>query len=230
MKTSVTFSILIVIVLTACSSTSKLREYPIDGKRIAFLYRSEVDELSSSMWIDDPDPDTPWTGIVAALLSIFGTIAADESFDATVDPHGVASTLSEGIERSLIDRLGVEPVDPASGLADFVLTTRLRRLSLHSNADGVFLNVKVTEEMYSAYDSALVWEEDLTQSVPLRFHGSGIWHPTVMSVESVVSGVQLLAMEDEEVQDAVIYTAQESGYLLGDMIVHDARPRRHAHR
>ncbi len=218
---------IIFIVLAGCSSTSRLQEYPIEGKKMLFLHRAEVDELSSSIWVDDPDPDpdTPWTGIVTALLSIIGTIAADESFDQSVDVDGVASVLSEGIERSLIDRLGVVPTDPTAGGHDYVLATRLRRLSLHSNADGVFLRVKVTEEMYSAADSALVWERNLTQEVPLRFHSSGVWHPGVMSVESVVSGVELLAMDDEEVQDAVFYTAQESGYLLGDMIVRDARRR-----
>ncbi len=227
MKPRILPVLLITLFLIGCSSTSRLHEYPLEGKKVVFLHRSEVDELSSSIWVDDPDPDpdTPWTGIVSLLLSIFGTIAADNTFDETVDPAGVASTLSEGIERSMIDRLSVQPVDPASGNADFVLATRLRRLSLRSDADGVFLRVKVTEEMYSAGDSVLVWERNLSQELPLRFHSSGIWHPTVMSVESVISGVELLAMDEDEVQDAVLYTAQESGYLLGDMIVHDARHR-----
>jgi hypothetical protein len=46
-----------------------------------------------------------------------------------------------------------------------------------------------------------------------------------MAVEGVISGVELLAMDEEEVQDAVLYTAQESGYLLGEMIVRDSRCR-----
>jgi hypothetical protein len=79
--------------------------------------------------------------------------------------------------------------------------------------------------MFSARDSVLVWERNLTQELPLRFHSSGVWHPTVMAVEGVISGVELLAMDEEEVQDAVLYTAQESGYLLGEMIVRDSRCR-----
>ena len=227
MKTRIPAVLLLSAFLLGCSSTSRLHEYPLQGRKVAFLHRAEIDGISSSIWVQDPDPDpdTPWTAVVSLLLTIFGSVAADATFDDAVDTEGVAQLLSEGIELSLNEHLGVVSVDPGTGSPDFVLATRLRRLSLHADADGVFLNVKVTEEMYSAADSSLVWERNLTQSLPLRFHSSGIWHPGIMSVESVISGVELLAMDEEEVQDAVHFTAQESGYLLGDMIIRSARCR-----
>ncbi len=216
---------ILLLVLSACSSTSRLREYPLRGKNVAFISRAECDELSGSVWVDDPDPDddSPWTAVASLFLSLFGSIAADATFNGTIDTDGAARVVSDGIKRGLVERCGVIPSDPGDPALDFVLATRLRRIGVHSNADGVFLRVKVTEEMYSARDSTLVWERTLRQELPLRFHSTGIWDPTVMAVEGVVSAVELFAMEEEEVQSAVLFTAEDTGFMLGEMIAREAR-------
>lgn len=150
-----------------------------------------------------------------------GSAAADASFDGDIDTKGVARVLSSGIERSLSERLHVIPVT-GEAEAEYVMTTRLRRVGVHSNADGVFLRVKVDEALFSTRDSTLIWERTLRQELPLRFHSSGIGDPTVMAVEGVVSAVELFAMEEEEIQDAVLFTAEDTGFLIGELIARDA--------
>ncbi|PLX26262.1 MAG: hypothetical protein C0600_11085 [Ignavibacteria bacterium] len=224
MKTRFLISGLVVLLLVGCSSTSRLHQYPLRGKKVAFLSRAECSELSGSVWVDDPhpDPENPWTAVAALFISIVGSVAADATFEGDIDTKGVARVLSNGIERSMADHLHVIPV-ATEAEADYIMTTRLRRVGVHSDADGVFLRVKVSEALYSTRDSSVVWESTLRQELPLRFHSTGIGDPTVMAVEGVVSAVELFTLEDEEVQDAVLFTAEDTGLLLGEMIARDAR-------
>lgn len=224
MKSRFLLFCLVVLLLVGCSSTSRLHQYPLHGKKIAFLSRAECSELSGSVWVDDPnpDPENMWTGVAALFLSLIGSVAADATFEGDIDTKGVARVLSNGIERSLADHLRIIPVETEAE-ADYIMTTRLRRVGIHSDADGVFLRVKVSEALFSTRDSSLVWESTLRQELPLRFHSSGIGDPTVMAVEGVISAVELFTLEDEEVQDAVLFTAEDTGLLLGEMIARDAR-------
>ncbi len=219
-----TFSLL-TLMLVGCASTNRLREYDLRGKNIAFLNRTEVEDVSGSVWIDDPDPDTehPLTGIVALLLSIFGSISADAKLDGVIDTQGVSRILADGIEMTLVEKLGVRSVQPDDQGVDFLMATHVKRITMKSNAAGVFLSVKVNQQMFSARDSSLVWEETLRQEVPLRFHPGFVLHPTVATVGSVVGAVQLLGMEKEEIQDAVLFTAEDTGFLLGDMALRSTR-------
>lgn len=217
--------LMILLVCSACSSSSRLSQYPLKGKKVAFLSRAECDDVDASVWVNDPAPwaGSPWTSFASWIVSLFGSAAADATFDGAVDTGGAARVLSDGIQRQLVDRCGVVPAEPTDPGLDFTLATRLRDIDIDSNPDGVFLRVKVTEELYSARDSSLVWERTLRQELPLRNHSSGIWDPTVMAVEGVVSAVELLSMEQEEVQSAVLFTAEDTGLALGEMIAREAR-------
>lgn len=225
MKKKISILVLAGVMLAGCAGTNRLKEYDIHGKNVAFLNRTEVADVSGGVWIDDPDPDpdTPWTGIVAALLSIFGSVAADSKLDNAIDTPAVSRVLAEQIELRMVDRLGVRSVPPTDAHVDFLMATHVERLSLGSNAAGVFLSAKVNQQLFSARDSTLVWEETLRRSVPLRFHPGFVIHPTIATAGSVVGAIELLSMEEEEIQAAVLYTAQSLGAELGDLLVRSAR-------
>lgn len=219
------FFVVAAVMLAGCAGTNRLKEYDIHGKNVAFLNRTEVADVSGEVWIDDPDPDpdTPWTGIVAALLSIFGSVAADSKLDNAIDTPAVSRVLAEQIELRMVDRLGVRSVPPTDAHVDFLMATHVERLSLGSNAAGVFLSAKVNQQLFSARDSTLVWEETLRRSVPLRFHPGFVIHPSIATAGSVVGAIELLSMEEEEIQAAVLYTAQSLGAELGDLLVRSTR-------
>lgn len=213
------------LLLVGCSSTNRLQEYEIQGKNVAFLNRTEVEDISGGVWIDDPDPDrdTPWTGLAAALLSLIGSVAADSKLDNAMDTDAVSRVLARQIEATMVDRLQVRSIPPSDPQVNFLMATHVERLSLTSNAAGVFLSAKVNQQLFSTHDSTLVWEETLTQEVPLRFHPGFIIHPTIATAGSVVGAIELLAMKEEEIQAAVMYTAEDLGAHLGALVVHAAR-------
>ena len=225
MKNRILSVVILSVLLVGCGSSHRLREYDIHGKNVAFLNRTEVEDVSGGVWIDDPDPDyeKPWTGIVALLLSIFGSVAADGKLDNAVDTQGVSRVLAEQIEMRMVNRLGVHAVSPEDPQVDFLMATHVERLALNSNAAGVFLSARVNQQLFSARDSTLVWEEELTQEVPLRWHPGFVIHPTIATAGSVVGAIELLSMKEEEIQSAVFYTAEDLGAHLGDLLVHAAR-------
>ncbi|MDX9757908.1 MAG: hypothetical protein RBU27_02005 [Bacteroidota bacterium] len=217
--------ILVGVMVTGCASTNRLKEYGIHGKNVSFLNRTEVEDVRGGVWIDDPDPDVdrPWTGIIAAFLSIIGSVAADSKLDDAIDTQGVSRVLARQIEMVMVDRLAVRSVPPDDAQVDFLMATHVEHIAVGSNAAGVFLTAKVNQQLYSARDSTLVWEEDLSQDVPLRWHPGFVFHPTIAAAGSVVGAIELLAMEEEEIQAAVLYTAEDLGARLGAAIVHAAR-------
>ncbi|MFZ1731828.1 MAG: hypothetical protein WBQ23_02470 [Bacteroidota bacterium] len=225
MKTRLLSITLISLLFIGCASTNRLREYDLRGKNVAFLNRTEVEDVSGGVWIDDPEPwdDKPMSGLISLLLSIFGSISADAKLDGAIDTEGVSRLLAKGIENTLVDKLGVRSVQPDDPGVDFLMATHVEKISLMSNAAGVFLNVKVNQQMFSAHDSSLVWEENLRQELPLRYHPGFILHPTAAAVGSVIGAVELLAMDQEQIQDAVLYTAEDAGLLLGDMVLRYTR-------
>jgi hypothetical protein len=229
MKTRLLSIALIVLLFVGCASTNRLREFDLHGKNIAFLNRTEIENVSGGVWIDDPHPwdDKPLSGLIAALLSIFGSISADAKLEGAIDTQGVSRLLARGIEQTLVEKLAVQSVQPDDPHLDFLMATHVERISLVSNAAGVFLEVKVNQQMFSASDSSLVWEELLSQEVPLRYHPGFVIHPTAAAIGSVVGAVELLAMEQEEIQDAVLYTAEDTGLLLGDMVLRSTRHEKH---
>ena len=87
----------------------------------------------------------------------------------------------------------------------------------------VFLSAKVNQQLFSAHDSTLVWEETLTQEVPLRFHPGFVLHPAIATAGSVVGAIELFSMKEEEIQNAVLYTAEDLGVHLGELVVRDTR-------
>lgn len=225
MKSRVVSLAIVCLLLVGCASTNRLREYELRGKNVAFLNRTEVADVSGGVWIDDPDPDpdTPWTGIIAVLLSIFGSVAADSKLDNAIDTQGVSRILAEQIEMTMVDRLNVRSVPPDDPQVDFLMATHVKKLSLNSNAAGVFLYAKVNQQLFSAHDSTLVWEETLTQEVPMRFHPGFVLHPTIAAAGSVVGAIELFSMEEEEIQSAVLYTAEDLGAHLGELVVRATR-------
>lgn len=216
---------LVGLMVTGCASTNRLKEYGIHGKNVAFLNRTEVEDVRGGVWIDDPDPDIdrPWTGIVAAFLSIIGSVAADGKLDGAVDTQGVSRVLARQIELAMVDRLAVRSVPPDDAQVDFLMATHVEHIALGSNAAGVFLTAKVNQQLFSTRDSVLVWEEDVTQEVPLRWHPGFVLHPTIAAAGSVVGAIELLSMKEEEIQAAVLYTAEDLGARLGAAIIHAAR-------
>lgn len=225
MKKKMTMLVLAAVLLAGCAGTNRLKEYDIHGKNVAFLNRTEVANVSGGVWIDDPDPDLdhPWTGIVAALLSIFGSVAADSKLEGVIDTPEVSRVLASQIEMRMVDRLGVRSVPPTDPAVDFLVASHVEHLSLGSNAAGVFLTAKVNQQIFSTRDSVMVWEETLRRSVPLRFHPGFVIHPTIATAGSVVGAIELFSMEKEEIQAAVMYTAEDLGAQLGDLVVRAAR-------
>ncbi|MFA6235309.1 MAG: hypothetical protein WC824_14130, partial [Bacteroidota bacterium] len=204
MKTRLPIILLTALLIVGCASTNRLREYDLRGKNVTFLNRTEVENVSGGVWIDDPTPDDdkPLSGLITFLLSIFGSITADAKLEGMIDTHSVSRVLAQGIEQTLVEKLDVRSVQPDDPRVDFLMATHVKHISLISNAAGVFLNVKVNQQLFSARDSSLVWEETLRQEVPLRFHPGFVLHPTAAAVGSVVGAVELYAMEQEEIQDA----------------------------
>jgi hypothetical protein len=216
--------VLTLLALTACSSSSRLKEYDFHNKRVMYRPVAECRSMSASVWVNDPAPGgkTPATGVAAIILSLFGSAAADAEFRNSVSTDGVAEVISREIEQALSDRFNSSSQRDGDGEADFIVETRLRDLALKANPDGVFLRVKVEQRLYDWRTRSRIYRQRFDSNVPLRFHSTGIADPAVMTVEGVISAARLLAMSEQEVQDAVLATSRHAGRLMADRFIHAA--------
>jgi len=212
------------LVLGACSSTGRLAEFDLYQKRVIYRPVAECRRMTSSIWVNDPLPEakTPVTGIAAIFASLIGSAAADAEFRDAVNTDGVARLLSEGIEAGMTERYQGSALRDGEGEADFIIETRLEDVALVSNADGVFLRLRAVQRMLDWRDRSVIFKHRFNEHVPLRFHSTGSPEPAVMTVEGVVSAIELLAMDEAEVQDAVLATAQDAGLILADSFLHAA--------
>ena len=217
---SVRIAIVSLAVLAACSSTGRLGEYNFNQTRVVFRPIAEARAMTASVWVDDPTPGlTPWTAVASVFLSIVGSAAASDDVSRTINTDGVASMLSEGLEKGMADRYGITTMLEGEGEADFIVETRLRDIELSSDAGGVFLHLKVDQVLLDWNDRSCIYKQGIDQHVALRFNPASMIHPTVATVVGVVSAAQLLAMEDEEIQDAVLATSSDAALMLSDSFI-----------
>lgn len=213
----------VLLLLGACSSSHRLHQYDFHNKRVVFRSTAECRDMNASVWIDDPVPEaTPWTAVASLFVSLVGSAAADANVKDVVSTQGVAELLATGMQRSMEDRFNITAQHDGDGEADFIVDTRLKGVALVSNADGVFLRLDVEQSMLDWKTRDRIWRMRFDEHVPLRSHSTGIWDPTVMAVEGVISAVELFKMGDAEIQDAVLATARDAGWILADRFVRDA--------
>lgn len=218
---TIAISLLAIALLSACSSTGRLKEYSFHQKRVVFRPIAETPTLTASVFVNDPahGSKNAWSALGSFFLSLAGSAAASDNVKQTVSTQGVAQILSENMRSTMENRYAISAVGEVEGEADFIVETRLEHVELSSDPGGVFLHLKVKQHLLDWRDLSVIYKQCFDEHVALRFHPVGGVHPAVDAVVGVVSAVQLLSMDEAEVQDAVLATAEDAGRMLSDDFV-----------
>jgi len=213
------------LMFTACSSSQRIAHYDLRGKTVDFRSSADTHSMSASVWVDNPIPEarSPWTALASLFLSIGGSAKAKAEVKNAVDPSGVAAVLSDALSYNMEQAFGIFSSTEEEEEAEYVMNTRLTRLSLISNADGVFLRLKVEQRFHDVASGRRLWKYTYDERIPLRFHSTGIADPTVMAIEGIISGVELLSMDEAEIQDAVLAATRIAGTRITDRFGRFAR-------
>jgi hypothetical protein len=218
---TIAVAIISIAVLSACSSTGRLKEYSFNEKRVVFRPIAETPSMSASVFVNDPAPGSKniWSAIGSIFVSVAGSAAASGNVQQTVSTQGIARILMENMQMSMENRYAITAVGESEGEADFILETRLKHVELSSDPGGVFLHLKAEQVLLDWRDLSVIYKQRFDEHVALRFHPVGGFNPAVNAVVGVVSAVQLLSMDETEIQDAVLATAQDAGRMLADNFV-----------
>jgi len=221
------FSFSFVLLLQSCGHTNNLSEYDLTKKRILFDYETSSEiEVNSNVSNSDIKTGSNTADVIIDVAKSVGTSAvtsqAEEKLANASDPDEVASAVSESLGKSMVKYLAVKPVFDINDEFDFINNTRINKIILSSNENGIFLTVEAKVELTQRGTASVVWDYCDTETVPLNGLFDDVdktrFDPNISDIFQLT---ELLAISDEKLRTAILFTASEIGRKISDVFKED---------
>ena len=214
-------ALLSLLVLAGCGHTNNLSKYDFRGKTFMREVRVDPDASEVNVSIDLPG-DNPVAGVLVSIGEGISSAEASRKLRAAVRPEGVASAISAGFERDFMRYLDVTPGTSSDIKPDYIVHTLLKRVAMTTSASGVYLQVKAEIAVISRETARDAWRNCEEVNLGVReFNGAAAAIPVLSTASSIANLAQFFGLPEKEIQDAVLQSAQEIGFLMGETLRSD---------
>lgn len=228
MRTYLGFSIVILLIISACSHTNNLHKYELTNKRFYFesLVSPDAGRVDIIYSSEKPSPKkeddkSKFGEVILDLAQIIGTsiltAEVENKLVKAANPEEISARVSEGIKETILKHIDIVPVNKVDANTDFLVTTVLDECRILSTQYNVSLHLKVTSSISERNTGNLVWENSESLSVPLRRRIiPDVEHSTGKRITDVAQAAELATLSEEEIRDAINRASIEIGRLFAD--------------
>ena len=128
------------------------------------------------------------------------------------NPNDVARSISGELKETMVKYLTVTPTDNLNDVYFYIVTTRLKDITLNSNEYDMFLHLKAEVEITEQGTADVVWDYCDSRSVSLRNYLSNVdksaFDPNVSDIMQVTS---LLTLSEENLRIVINAAARDIG-------------------
>ena len=209
--------------IIGCSHTNELAKYRLTGLR--YVSESSVESGAANVDISFDQMSAgsnPVTGILVAIGEGITTAEATNKLERAVKPAGVAASIAHGFERDLIRYLEVQRGASGDSIPDLIVNTHLEELKFHSGSSGVFVKIKAQTTIIDRASAAIVWQNREETEMPIRNSGNATGVPILGTIVGIVNAAEFFKLSEKEIQDIVLSSAEDVGYLMGETLREDA--------
>lgn len=229
MKTTHLLIKLLVLIIfgvsTGCSGVNEFAKYDIRNSKI--LFKSSAKPTASNVRINLTNPEIlPGNSPVEIILTEVGenmmSSGVQKKIDRAYEPDTVSGKLLEGVRTGLLDYFNFTPVRSSSENPDYVFEGRLERFELTSSSYGIRANISAEILIVDRKSAKTVWQNTERVSSPLK-ESVYSYYPDrrVRTATSIINAVRLMEMTEEEIRDAINFTAEELAYELTNVLRND---------
>ena len=228
MKPSYTIKLLLlfgVIAMSGCSGVNEFARYDIRNSKI--LFKSSAKHSASNVRVNITKPDivsdnNPVEIILTEVGENIFSSNVQEKINRAYQPDTVSSRLSDGLKTGLGDYFNFTPVPAQSDNPDYLFETRLEKFELGSGSYGIYAGISAEVLIVDRKSAKTVWKNTERVSTPLK-EAYYSYYPDkrVRTATSIINAVRLMNMTEEEIRDAINFTAEELAYELTDVLRND---------
>jgi len=223
--------ILILLALTlafAGCRTNNLENYDLNRKKIYFEEVVSANARQVEIMHDDSPPtnEKKSTGetianIAVSVSNIFVGSELSNKLTNAVNPDSIAYAVSDGVGTTLRKFLMVEPVWDLVDDAEFVATTTVEEIQLHSTSGSIYIKVQARTQITSRNDGEVVWENTESESYPLRNYYGGEETAMGRTIKNVLQTTELASLSEEQLRNAINDAATRVGIYMAETLRKD---------
>ena len=220
-KLHVTVALMFTIALASCGHTNNLAKYNIKGSSATYRSSVAAGAMKSSAAVDPGSPSAV-TSIAASIGSDAASKAAEEKIIHSISPDSLAAAFAAGIVHSTHDYLQLRTSGDVNGNAtgNYIIESVLEEFSVNSSSTGVTATVRGTSRIIDRVTGAIVWEDEETNTVPLRSTPT-TGHPVSDALASAFNAAQLADLSEAEIHNVLASSADEAGRQLAETLRED---------
>jgi hypothetical protein len=223
--------ILILFALTlafAGCRTNNLENYDLNRKKIYFEEVVSTNARQVEIMHDDAPPtnEKKSTGetianVALAVSNIFVGSELGNKLTNAVNPDSIAYAVSDGVGTTLRKFLMVEPVWDLVDDAEFVATTTIEEIQLHSTSGSIYIKVQASTQITSRNDGEVVWENTESESYPLRNYYGGEETAMGRTLKNVLQTTELASLSEDQLRNAINDAATRVGIYMAETLRKD---------
>jgi hypothetical protein len=211
--------------IAGCSGVNEFAKYDIRNSKI--LFKSSAKHTASNVRINLTNPEIlPGNSPIEIILTEVGenmmSSSVQEKIDKAYEPDTVSGKLSDGLMKGLLDYFNFTSVDTQGDNPDYLFETRLERFELSSGSYGMHALISAEVLIVDRKSAKTVWQNTERVSSPLKeaFYS---YYPDrrVRTAVSIINAVRLMEMTEDEIRDAINFTAEELAYELTGVLRND---------
>jgi hypothetical protein len=223
----VTFSLLVLIVITACSRTNELANYDVRGSKI--IIREHVAYEARTIQFEEStsgrtkkNSDESVSEVIEAIADIGSGILssdAERKLQQAVDTESMVSYISASLAETFDTYLDMKIVESMNEDPAFIAEVTLQTCKLIISSSSMSIYAKANAEVFDRNTGSLVWENSESESIPLEDKtGTAINEKTV---EKFLNAIKLNTLKPEEINEVLGNAVSEIGYEMGRTLRRD---------
>lgn len=209
------FFIIIVLMIQffGCTHINEFKKFSPAGKKCLFKNFvnpdiSKVDIQIDASWVTRNLP-------ISIILQELGVDAfekrVEERLSGVINADSIVRVLQKDIKEGLVTYLNIIPAESLEDNPDFIVETRLKKISLQSTEYGVYAKIETRALVIKRSNAAIVWQNDEYTNVPVYDTKITLGAPkTVSTAAGVLNAVRLLEMSDDEIRESINDTIEKA--------------------
>jgi hypothetical protein len=202
------------LALASCGHTNELAHYKIKGATANYRSRVESGALKSTASISDTSSN-PITNVAASIGSDAASRATEQKIASAISAESLAQFFAAGIRQSSKDYLQLRLV-PDNG--QYIVESILQEFSVNSTSSGVDATVRGTSRIIDRASGKIIWEDQETNTVPLRNTPVTNGQTVSASLASAFNAAQLADLSISEIRTVLVNTADEAGKQMAETL------------
>jgi hypothetical protein len=217
--------VLIVAVMAgSCSSVNELAKYNLSGTKV--LFKTRTGTSASRVSINFESSKKNKDGVLIDILYDLGGGFAKKDVEAKIqrlfNPDSIAINVSGSIEDILKTYYNIIPVESLDDNPEIIVETQMNKYTLNVDEYNIYSHFSGTLTMIDRKTGGIIWKN--TEGITEPFEEWNLNHAgnhSARDLSKVINLIKLMNMSDEEIINAIHYSASKIAYNLSDDLRED---------